>query len=189
MFDFDKWQDVMHMLRRNQLRTAMTAAGVLWGIFMLVLMLGFGNGLERGVMKNMVGFVSNSVYVWAQRTSKAYDGLGPGRRIAFTTEDIEAIRNEVEGIEALAPRNQLGGWQDGNKVRFGAKTPRCCKVCRGLGPCWRPPSSPSCPSWAIWIASRSRPWWAWRRSIVRVAPGAGGAAFGVGEVRSAPPCG
>lgn len=122
MFDLDKWQEVLHTLRRNKLRTLLTAAGVLWGIFMLVLMLGFGNGLERGVMKNMVGFVSNSVYVWGQRTSKPYQGLGPGRRIRFSTQDIQAIQSSVSGIAALAPRNQLGGWQDGNNVTFGSKT-------------------------------------------------------------------
>lgn len=122
MFDLDKWQEVLHTLRRNKLRTIMTAAGVMWGIFMLVLMLGFGNGLERGVMHNMVGFVSNSVYVWGQRTSMPYQGLAPGRRIRFTTRDIDAIKSEVPGIEALAPRNQLGGWQDGNNVTHGAKT-------------------------------------------------------------------
>ncbi len=122
MFDLDKWQEVLHTLRRNKLRTVLTAAGVLWGIFMLVLMLGFGNGLERGVMQNMVGFVSNSVYVWGQRTSKPYQGLAPGRRIRFTTQDIQAIQSSVSGIAALAPRNQLGGWQDGNNVSFGSKT-------------------------------------------------------------------
>lgn len=122
MFDLDKWQEVLHTLRQSKLRTVMTALGVLWGIFMLVLMLGFGNGLERGVMQNMVGFVSNSVYVWGQRTSKAHLGLSPGRRIRFTTRDIRAIESSVSGISALAPRNQLGGWQDGNNVTFGVKT-------------------------------------------------------------------
>jgi len=122
LFDLDKWQEVLHTLRRNKLRTLMTALGVMWGIFMLVLMLGFGNGLERGVMKNMVGFVSNSVYVWGQRTSKPYKGLAPGRSIRFTTRDIAAIENGVSGIWALAPRNQLGGWRDGNNVTYGQKT-------------------------------------------------------------------
>ena len=122
MFDLDKWQEVFNTLRQSKLRTVMTALGILWGIFMLVLMLGFGNGLERGVMQNMVGFVSNSVYVWGQRTSKAHLGLSPGRRIRFTMRDIQAIENSVSGISALAPRNQLGGWQDGNNVTFGAKT-------------------------------------------------------------------
>lgn len=122
MFDFDKWQEVLHTLKRNKLRTLMTAAGVLWGVFMLVLMLGFGNGLERGVMKNMVGFVSNSVYVWGQRTSKPHRGLAPGRRIRFTMRDIDAIRTQVPGISALAPRNQLGGWRDGNNVTYRSKT-------------------------------------------------------------------
>jgi len=122
MFDLDKWHEIFSTLRHNKLRTAMTACGVFWGVFMLVMMLGFGTGLERGVSKNMIGFVTNSVYMWGQRTSMAYKGLQPGRRVRFSNSDIEALRRGLDGLSALAPRIQLGGWREGNNVAYGSKT-------------------------------------------------------------------
>ncbi len=121
MFDLDRWQEVFATLRTNKLRTAMTACGVFWGVFMLVLMLGFGNGLQQGVAQKMFGFVSNAVYVWGGRTSIPYRGLAERRRVRYTNADTEAIRS-IEGIDALAPRIQLGGWRDGNNMTHGAKT-------------------------------------------------------------------
>lgn len=121
MFDLDKWLEVFSTLRRNKLRTLMTASGVFWGILMLVTMLGFGTGLEAGVTKNMFGFVSNSVYVWGGRTRMAFKGLQPGRWIHYTDQDTEAIEREIEGLEAVAPRLQLGGWRDGVNISYGDK--------------------------------------------------------------------
>lgn len=122
MFDRDKWQEVWHTLRRNKLRTLMTASGVFWGIFMLVLMLGFGKGLRGGVEKNMLGFANNAVFVWAQRTRLPYQGFQPGRRVRFETADIERLRTELPEIEDMAPRIQLGGYRDGANVSFKTKT-------------------------------------------------------------------
>ncbi|HUH04220.1 MAG TPA: ABC transporter permease, partial [Kofleriaceae bacterium] len=122
MFDWDKWQEIIATVRKNKLRTALTVFGVFWGMFMLLLMLGFGNGLETGIRKNMRGFATNSVYVWGQRTSMPHLGLQPGRSVRYTNEDTEAIAREVPGLEHLAPRNQLGGHRDSNNVTRGVKT-------------------------------------------------------------------
>jgi len=122
IFDRDTWQEIWATVRKNRLRTALTALGVFWGMFMLLLMLGFGNGLERGVTRNMSGFATNAVYVWGQRTTMPYHGLPPGREIEYTNDDIDAIARQVDGIEYLSPRVQLGGWHDGNNVSRGAKT-------------------------------------------------------------------
>jgi putative ABC transport system permease protein len=121
VFDADKWQEVIDTLRKNKLRTLLTAAGVFWGIFMLIVMLGFGSGFQRGIQTNVATFSHNSVYVWAERTSMAYDGLPPGRWVPFKTADIEPIR-QIEGVEYLAPRIELGGWRDGSNVVRGNKT-------------------------------------------------------------------
>jgi putative ABC transport system permease protein len=121
IFDVDGWQEIWSTVRRNRLRTFLTAMGVFWGLFMLILMVGAGNGLERGVKKSMSGWATNSLFVWAERTSIPYKGLGPGRPVLFDNEDIAAVR-AVPGVEHVAPRNQLGGWRGGNNVTRGTKT-------------------------------------------------------------------
>jgi putative ABC transport system permease protein len=118
----DTWQEIFGTLRNNKLRAFLTACGVFWGVFMLIAMLGFGGGLERGVTNNMMGFATNAVYVWGQRTSLPHDGLQPGRRVSFETADIQMIRDNVDNIEYLAPRLQLGGWRGGNNVTRNGKT-------------------------------------------------------------------
>lgn len=122
MFDPDGWQEIIAVARRNKLRTFLTACGVFWGLFMLVVMLGFGNGLEKRVTTSMSGMGTNAVYVWARRTSMPYQGMQPGRRVRLTNGDIGAIASEVKGIAVLAPRVQLGGWRSGNNVTRGART-------------------------------------------------------------------
>jgi putative ABC transport system permease protein len=122
MLDADSWQEIVATLKKNRLRTALTACGVFWGIFMLVLMLGFGNGLEQGVTRGMRGFATNSMYVWGQRTTLPYKGLSPGRRVQLTNEDTAALRANIPEIQFLAPRAQLGGWRGGDNISRGDKT-------------------------------------------------------------------
>jgi len=122
MMDFDKWREIWTTLKANKLRTFLTAAGVFWGIMMLVVMLGFGSGLERGVARQMEGFATNAVYLWSNRTTEPYKGLRPGRRVRFDRDDIEALRHAVPEIDHLAPRNQLGGWRGGENVSRNSKT-------------------------------------------------------------------
>ena len=122
MLDLDTWTEIAETMRRNKLRTFMTAAGVFWGMFMLLIMLGFGEGLSRGVERNMGDFATNSVYIWGQRTSMPYKGMQPGRRMRFRNADTQAIAARVQGIEHLAPRNQLGGYRDANNVSRAGST-------------------------------------------------------------------
>lgn len=120
MFDRDRWKEIMDTLGRNPIRTILTGLGVFWGIFMLVCMIGSGNGLERGIINNFGGMATNSFFVWSQTTSKPYKGHSAGRSIEYSTKDIEAIQQKVDGLETIAPRNQLGGFRGGhNVVRHG----------------------------------------------------------------------
>jgi putative ABC transport system permease protein len=121
MFDLDAWQEIWVTLRKNKLRAVLTACGVFWGMFMLMVLLGLGAGLERGVVRSLGGMALQSVYVWSQRTSLPYQGLQPGRYIKFTNQDIAAIAR-VSGVKYVAPRLQLGGWRDGQNITRGAKT-------------------------------------------------------------------
>ena len=121
LFDYDRWQEIASTMARNKLRTFMTACGVFWGIFMLIMMLGFGTGLENGVQRDMTGFARNSVYIWGQSTTMAYKGLLPGRPVEFDNEDIPMME-KLEGLEYLAPRARLGGWRGGANVNRGHDT-------------------------------------------------------------------
>jgi putative ABC transport system permease protein len=112
MFDRDRWQEIFHTLKKNKLRTFMTAFGVFWGIFMLIIMLGSGSGLENGVTEGMGNFATNSVFVWTQQTTMPYKGFPRGRRFWFRNDDIQALRDNIPEIEYLAPKIQ--GWSSGD---------------------------------------------------------------------------
>ena len=122
MFDSDRWQEIYSSLKKNKLRTFLTAFGVFWGIFMLIIMLGSGKGLENGVKNNFGGSATNSVFLWAQRTSISYAGLPKGRYFNMKNEDIIALEREVSEIEYLVPRNQLRGYGEGNNVSHNNKS-------------------------------------------------------------------
>ncbi|MCX6250954.1 MAG: ABC transporter permease [Bacteroidetes bacterium] len=122
MFDLDRWQEIFHVLKKNKLRTFLTAFGVFWGIFMLVIMLGSGNGLENGVTQNFGDMATNSVFLWPQQTSISYKGFPRGRRFNFDDEDTKAFRKSIPEIKYLAPRLQAGGFMQANNVVRGKKT-------------------------------------------------------------------
>lgn len=118
----DRWKEIYHTLRKNPMRTFLTAFGVAWGIFMLLVVLGLGQGLENGVRNMFKGFATNSVFVWGQSTSISYKGMPERRYIQLTSDDIEIIRRNVPGIKVLCPRIQLGGYMGGNNVYYNNLT-------------------------------------------------------------------
>ena len=120
MMDLDSLREIGETLARNRLRALLTGSGVFWGACLLVLMLGIGTGLERGVIRNLSGLGNYSLYIWPGRTSLPYRGWKPGRYIEFRNADIAAIAR-TPGVECVAPRLQLGSWREGQNVTFGAK--------------------------------------------------------------------
>jgi putative ABC transport system permease protein len=120
--DLDSWREATETLRKNWPRTAMTAWGIFWGTLMLVIMLGLGNAFTYSVSRNMVDFATRSIYIWGQFTSRPYAGLPPGRRLRFDVDDTSVIRRSVAGVAALAPRVQLGEWDDTTHVHHGNQT-------------------------------------------------------------------
>jgi putative ABC transport system permease protein len=105
----DGLQEILFTLRQNKLRTALTAFGVFWGIFMLMLLLGAGRGMQNGVYANFGSDVLDFIVVYTGTTSVAHKGRGLGRQIVMRTEDVAAIRREVAGINVLSPVIQRGG--------------------------------------------------------------------------------
>ena len=109
MFDIDKWQEIFTTIQRHKLRTLLTAFGVFWGIFMLVLLLGVGKGLEKGVYREFRGIATNSFFVWGGRTSIPYKGLNPGRYVRFINADINLIRNTIPEAKYINANVSLWG--------------------------------------------------------------------------------
>jgi putative ABC transport system permease protein len=104
MFDLDKWQEILNTVRQNKLRTFLTAFSVSWGIFILMVLLGFGTGLQRGVEADFRSDATNSIWLRSGQTSLPYRGMKPGRNITMTTADFEKLRNSIPGIEFAAAR-------------------------------------------------------------------------------------
>ena len=84
-------QEIFASLKHNKLRTALTGFAVAWGIFILIVLLGAGNGLLNGVMSNFSGRMTNSVQIYSGQTSMPYKGLKAGREMPFTEKEMEAI--------------------------------------------------------------------------------------------------
>lgn len=121
MFDRDNWQEIYATIKKNKLRTFLTSLGVGWGIFMLVIMLGAGNGLKNGVMNDFKGTATNSFFMWTQKTTKPYKGMQPGRYFNFNNGDVVAL-SQLKELAVVSPQNQLGGWRGGNSVVRGLKS-------------------------------------------------------------------
>jgi putative ABC transport system permease protein len=98
----DGLQEILFTLRQNKLRTVLTAFGVFWGIFMLVLLLGAGRGMQNGIYEDFGSDVLDFVIVWTGDTSLAYHGMGPGRRIQLHEADIDALEQQVPGIRLIS---------------------------------------------------------------------------------------
>jgi putative ABC transport system permease protein len=110
MIDVEKWQEIFNTLSRHKLRTALTAFGVFWGIFMLTVLLGAGKGLENGVED---GFprVSNLVWLWSQgATQIPYEGMPIGRYVRFEPDDVAAIIKNVPSVGMIEGQNSVGVW-------------------------------------------------------------------------------
>ncbi len=117
MFDLDKWQEIFYSLKQNKLRSFLTAFGVFWGIFMLIVMLGSGQGLQNGVTQGFGDFATNSVFIWAQRTTVEYKGFTKGRFFNYNNDDTRAIKQTVSGIKYLAPRLRGASFAGDNVIR------------------------------------------------------------------------
>jgi len=105
----DSLQEILFTLKQNKLRTTMTAFGVFWGIFMLVLLLGAGKGMQNGVYDDFSSDAMDFIVIYTSTTSVAYEGMGLGRQILLTKSDLEAMPQQVSGVGFIADENQRGG--------------------------------------------------------------------------------
>ena len=121
MFDIDRWNEIWNALAKNKIRSLLTAFGVFWGIFMLIVMAGAGKGLENGVSQGIARFATNSAFFWTDRTSEPYKGFKRGRNWNMEAEDLVSLRNNVPEIEYITPKNFGGRNNGGPNVIRGKK--------------------------------------------------------------------
>lgn len=114
----DGLQEILYTLKQNKLRTALTAFGVFWGIFMLILLLGAGKGMQNGVYKSFGSEVMDFIVIWSSTTSVAYKGLGLGRGILLTAGDMQAIQQKMPGVRFVAADYGT----DGVTIKYENKT-------------------------------------------------------------------
>ena len=110
MFDIERWQEIFDTIRKNKLRTFLTGLSVASGIFILVILLGFGQGMQNGIAEEFKEDAVSSIWVWPRRTTVEYKGMNPGRRIQLRNENYETIttayKSDYEKASVLYfPRN------------------------------------------------------------------------------------
>lgn len=118
MFDLEKWQEIFDVVKANKLRTFLTAFSVSWGIFMLIILLGAGQGLRNGFERQFKDDAVNSVWMRSGRTSMAYKGMKPNRRISLTNEEYDLINSSFEDIDHITGR--FSSW--GSQMDYKEKT-------------------------------------------------------------------
>ena len=105
----DIFIEILTTIKHNRLRTALTGFSVAWGIFILIVLLGAGNGLINATMGNSSRFLATSMVVYGGETSKAYDGLGEGREVLLNDKDMsitsKGFPNNVESVGAELSQN------------------------------------------------------------------------------------
>jgi putative ABC transport system permease protein len=121
MFSRDRWNEILEVLSSNWVRTLLTAFGVFWGIFILILLLAAGKGLENGIRQDFGDIATNTMFMWTQTITKSYEGMGKGRRFSYDLDDVADIRENVPNLRFVSPRNQLGGFRGANNVVRGLK--------------------------------------------------------------------
>lgn len=127
MFDIDKWQEIFATIGKNRLRTFLTGFSVAWGIFMLIVLLGTGTGLENGVKHQFSRDAVNSLWFNGGKAANAYRGLQPGRDIRFKNSDHDLIETNEKKLESLTSRLNLWDINEVNyKNKYGTFSIRAC---------------------------------------------------------------
>ena len=123
MFNKDRWKEIVEVMSSNVVRTIATAFGVGWGIFILIILLAAGKGLENGIRQDFNGVATNTMFMWTETTSMAYAGLPEGRTFNFKLSDVELLRQNIPELRIISPRNSIR-LEEGDNVVRGTETGR-----------------------------------------------------------------
>ena len=107
MFDVDIWQEIFSTIQKNKLRTFLTGFSVAWGIFMLMVLLGSGNGLSNGVKDQFAENAVNVMWMWTGETSIPFNGLKEGRPVKFNNQDYDFLTTKSKEVEKVSSRYYL----------------------------------------------------------------------------------
>ena len=121
MFDIDNINEIWQTIARNKTRSILTAFGVFWGIFILVILLACGNGFDNGLRSNIEGFSTNSTFMIPSFTTEAYKGYQKGRDWNLNMSDIDAIKRKVNGVDMISPISSIYSYNGENNVFYGTK--------------------------------------------------------------------
>ena len=116
MFDFDGIHEIWQTITRNKTRSLLTAFGVFWGIFLLVVLSSTGNGFENGLMMQVEGVTPNTGFIFTGETSEPYKGYQKGRSWSMQLSDLEAIRESFPSVKAISPEASVWSSEDKNVV-------------------------------------------------------------------------
>ena len=122
MFSRDRWNEILEVLSSNWFRTILTAFGVFWGIFILIILLAAGKGFENGVNMEFGDIATNTMFMWTRTATKAYKGMPKDRRFRYKLKDVEDLQRNVPDLLYISPRNQLNGFNGSNNVVRGLET-------------------------------------------------------------------
>jgi putative ABC transport system permease protein len=125
MFDIDKWQEILATIKKNKMRTFLTGFSVAWGIFMLMILLGSGNGLSNGVAANFMNDAVNAMWIWTGKTTVPYQGMKSGRPIQFYNDD-QKIVEKVDGVGVISGRFFMGNTRYSYNKESGDYTTITC---------------------------------------------------------------
>lgn len=104
MFDLDRWHEIFNAISKNKLRSVLTAFGVFWAVFMLIVLSGSGNGLVNGVTNGFKNFETNSAFIWARPTTEAFLGYKRNRIWELDNKDILSVKDQITEISSISPR-------------------------------------------------------------------------------------
>lgn len=107
-FDLDVWEEILVTITRNKTRSLLTALGIFWGIFMLIALMGGAQGMQQMLSREFEGFATNSGFMGANKTSKAYKGFQQGRYWDLENSDVDRVRRSVNEVDIITP--SLAKW-------------------------------------------------------------------------------
>ena len=135
--DLDTYKEILDTITRNKSRSLLTGFGVFWGVFMLIALMGGGQGLKEMLQNNFTGFATNTAIIWAQNTTKPYKGFNKGRSWQMEEKDLDRLRHQVPELDVITPllfghrcftADTSTRWMCASSARFASSANRFTRI-------------------------------------------------------------